>query len=281
MKADDFAFLCRLLYDRSGLVLGPDKVYLAESRLGSVMRKYGVDSLEAMVGRLRSGNEEALQTDVIDAMMTNESFFFRDVIPFDQFRQFVLPRLMPARAARKVIRIWSAACSTGQEPYSLAMMLKEDAAKYSGWKFEIFATDISAEALERAKSGLYTQFEVQRGLPIQLLVKYLKQEGDRWRIVPEIRAAVQFQSFNLLADPFGFGVFDVVFCRNVLLYFDNKTKSGVLGRIGKVLAGDGILYLGGAETVLGITDRFSPVRGYRGLYEIAGASSALRKAVGG
>lgn len=282
MKTDDFAYLCKLLFDRTGLVLGADKVYLAEGRLGPVSRKYNLSGLDALVARLRLGTDAALLNDVVDAMMTNESFFFRDIKPFDQFRDIVLPRLLQNRAARKQIRIWSAACSTGQEPYTLAMMLREMAAKLQGWRIDIVATDISSEALDRAKSGLYTQFEVQRGLPIQLLIKYFKQIGDRWQITPELRSAIDFRPFNLMQDPAILGVFDVVFCRNVLIYFNQQTKGEVLGRICRTMAPDGYLYLGGAETVLGVCDQFAPLAGQRGIYEIVPrAQPTLKKVAAG
>jgi chemotaxis protein methyltransferase CheR len=269
MKPEDFTYFCKLILDRTGLVLGADKTYLIESRLTPVMRKHNLPSIEGLATSLRQGKDAALLRDFTDALMTNESFFFRDTKPFDQFRDVVLPRLLTARASSKRIRIWSAACSTGQEPYSLAMILKEHAAKLAGWHIDIIGTDISHEVLQRAEAGVYTQFEVQRGLPIQLLVKYFKQDGDRWQIAPEIRSMVQYRSFNLLEDPAALGSFDVVFCRNVLIYFDQKAKTAILGRISQRLPADGFLYLGGAETVLGISDRFEPMAGQRGLYVIA------------
>jgi chemotaxis protein methyltransferase CheR len=268
VKPEDFNFFTKYIYDQTGLVLGPDKMYLIESRLSPLARKYGVPTIDALVGQLRTSKTADLQRDIVDAMMTNESFFFRDGKPFDQFRQLVLPGLLQSRAAKKSIRIWCAAASTGQEPYTLAMIVKEEAAKLAGWRVEIVGTDISHEALERAKSGVYTQFEVQRGLPIQLLVKYFKQQGDKWQIAPEIRSAVQYRSFNLLTDFASLGAFDVIFCRNVLIYFDQKTKGTILDRMARLLPADGLLYLGGAETVLGVTERFQPMPGQRGIYQV-------------
>jgi chemotaxis protein methyltransferase CheR len=174
--------------------------------------------------------------------------------------------LLKARAAKRHIRIWSAACSSGQEPYTLAMLLTEAQAQLAGWNIEILATDLSTDILDRAQSGLYTQFEVQRGLPIQLLVKYFKQEGDRWQISPAIRSMVRYRCFNLLDDPTSLGHFDVIFCRNVLIYFDQPTKSRVLDRLSRLMPPDGYLFLGGAETVLGITDRFQTLTDNRGIY---------------
>lgn len=274
MKPEDFSFFCKLIFDRTGLVLGNDKTYLIESRLTPVARKHGLAGLDPLAAALRQGRDPALLRDFTDALMTNESFFFRDGKPFEQFRQVVLPRLLASRGHQKHCRIWSAACSTGQEPYSLSMILKEEAAKLAGWKFEIVGTDISQEALTRARDGIYTQFEVQRGLPIQLLVKYFRQDGDKWQIAPEIRSMVQYREFNLLADLGTLGRFDVVFCRNVLIYFDQATKSSILERISRALAPDGLLYLGGAETVLGVSDRFEPLAGHRGIYAVTAAPTA-------
>ena len=268
MKPDDFAYFTKYIYDQTGLVLGPDKMYLIESRLAPLARKWNVATIDLLVGQLRSARDPALQRDVVDAMMTNESFFFRDGKPFDQFRQLILPALLQSRAAKKSFRIWCAAASTGQEPYTLAMILKEEAAKLAGWRVDIVGTDISHEALERAKAGIYTQFEVQRGLPITLLVKYFKQQGDKWGIAPEIRSAVQYRSFNLLSEFASLGSFDVIFCRNVLIYFDQKTKGQILDRMAKLMPTDGVLYLGGAETVLGVTERFQPMPGQRGIYQV-------------
>jgi len=276
VKPDDFAYFTKYIYDQTGLVLGPDKMYLIESRLAPLARKWNVATIDLLVAQLRSARDPALQRDVVDAMMTNESFFFRDGKPFDQFRQLILPALLQSRAAKKSFRIWCAAASTGQEPYTLAMILKEEAAKLAGWRVDIVGTDISHEALERAKAGIYTQFEVQRGLPITLLVKYFKQQGDKWGIAPEIRSAVQYRSFNLLSEFASLGSFDVIFCRNVLIYFDQKTKGQILDRMAKLMPSDGVLYLGGAETVLGVTERFQPMPGQRGIYQIVAPGGAAK-----
>ena len=267
MKTADFDFLADLLKKRSGLVVTPDKSYLLESRLMPIARKKQLKTLDELVHSLRTRGEASLIRDVVDAMTTNESLFFRDTKPFDQFRDVVLPTLMTSRASKRSIKIWSAACSSGQEPYSLLMLLAELGPKVAGWRVDIMATDISAEMLQRAKNGVYSQFEVQRGLPIQLLVKYFKQDGDRWQIDDKLRRQAMFREFNLLDHPRSLGTFDVVFCRNVLIYFDQPTKTQVLNNIADVMQPDGYLYLGGAETVIGITDRFAPVSGQRGLYQ--------------
>lgn len=275
MKVEDFEFLSRLLKERSGLVVTKDKVYLLETRLMPVARRSGLKDLDELVQKLRTGRDDKLLTDVTEAMTTNESLFFRDTRPFDIFRDNVLPGMMKARATQRKIRIWSAACSSGQEPYSLAILLKENQAKVTGWRFDIVATDLSKEIVAKAKAGLYTQFEVQRGLPIQLLVKYFKQTGDKWQIDAGLRSMVQYGEFNLLTHPRSLGQFDVVFCRNVLIYFDQPTKKKVLDGIADVMTKDGILYLGGAETVLGVTDRFKPVQGLRGVYQRTDGEAAI------
>jgi chemotaxis protein methyltransferase CheR len=272
----DYEFLRRLLKERSGLVLAPDKQYLVESRLLPVARKAGSTTLAELVQNLRGPHAEPLVAEVVEAMMTNETFFFRDKIPFEHFRDGIMPALLAARAAQRRIRIWCAAASTGQEPYSLAMALKEMGKSVAGWRIEIIATDLASEVLEKARAGIYSQFEVQRGLPIQLLIKYFRQIGDTWQVVPEIRAMVQFRPLNLLVDFTHLGLFDVIFCRNVLIYFDQPTKIGVLERLARVTEPDGFLALGAAETVIGLTDHFKPLTDRRGLYRPN--LDALRKA---
>jgi chemotaxis protein methyltransferase CheR len=262
----DYDFIRKLVRERSGLVLSADKQYLVESRLLPVARKAALVSLSDLVRRLKEPNAQALAVEVVEAMMTNESFFFRDKLPFEHFRETIIPSLIAARASQRRIRLWCAAASTGQEPYSLAMCLKEMARQLAGWRIDILATDISNEVLEKAKAGVYSQFEVQRGLPIQMLIKYFTQVGETWQIAPEIRAMVQFRPFNLLNDFAGLGMFDIVFCRNVLIYFDQPTKVGVLDRIARMVDRDGYLVLGAAETVVGLTDSFKPVPERRGLY---------------
>lgn len=266
MTPQDYAYLSKLLNERSGLQLAGDKQYLIESRLLPVARQNNCGSIGDLVAKLKSFAEEPLRQRVTEAMTINESFFFRDKTPFDRFQDTVLPLMQKTRGATKRMRIWCAAASTGQEPYSLAMMFKQAGDEFAGWKIEIVATDISSEVLEKAKSGLYTQFEVQRGLPIQLLLKYFKQDGDQWRISQELRDMVQYRKHNLLDDFSSLGMFDVIFCRNVLIYFDSKTKQDVLSRISRMLVKDGHLLLGAAETVVGFTNLFMPMPDKRGLY---------------
>lgn len=266
MTVTDFEFICQILRERSGLVLSNDKAYLLESRLLPVARKWKLATFDDLVRVVRTKMDEAVIKDVVEAMTTNESFFFRDTKPFDQFKALVLPAMLKNRASAKSIRIWSAACSSGQEAYSLAMILSEMSAQLAGWRIEIVGTDLSTEILGRAKEGMYSQFEVQRGLPITMLVKYFSQVGDRWQINAKIRSMVNYREFNLLHDPMTLGRFDVVFCRNVLIYFDQQTKGRVLNSVAKLMPEDGFLFLGGAETVLGITDKFQMVTGQRGVY---------------
>jgi chemotaxis protein methyltransferase CheR len=270
----DYDYIRRLVKDRSGLLLTADKQYLVESRLLPLARKAGYAGITELVQRLKEPKSEPLAVDVVEAMMTNESSFFRDRIPFEHFRKTIMPALLATRAARRCIRIWCAAASTGQEPYSLAMCLKEFNRSLAGWRVEILATDISTEVLEKAKAGIYSQFEVQRGLPIQLLVKYFAQVGETWQIAPELRAMVKFRPFNLLQDFTQLGRFDLVFCRNVLIYFDQETKVGVLERLARVIDRDGYLVLGAAETVVGLSDHFRPVADKRGLYAPNGSPRA-------
>lgn len=270
----DFEFLCAFLKARSGLSLTTDKRYLIESRLGSVCRQVGIDTLSQLVSHLKSGRRGDLETLVVEAMTTNETFFFRDKAPFDLFRDVLLPRFLSARASTRKLRIWCAAASTGQEPYSLAMLLDQASARTTGWHFEILATDISTEVLEKAKAGLYNQFEVQRGLPIQMLVKYFTRVGDQWQISPHIRAKVDYRPLNLIKSFSHLGSFDVIYCRNVLIYFDKATKTDVLQRLANAMAPDGALLLGAAETVIGLTDALSPDPINRGLYGKTGHPSA-------
>ena len=266
MTPIDYDFLRRCLKERSGLVLSADKQYLVESRLLPVARRAGVATLGELVGLLRADGDPALMTCVVEAMTTNETFFFRDKAPFEHFRTTIMPALIQARRPARSLRIWCAAASTGQEPYSLAMCLKEIERDLLGWRIELLATDLSGEVLEKARTGIYSQFEVQRGLPIALLVKYFARAGEFWQIAPELRAMVRYQQLNLLADFSQLGTFDVVFCRNVLIYFDAATKTDVLNRMARVTAPDGFLMLGAAETVVGLTDRFKTVADKRGLY---------------
>ena len=274
LTSGSFETLANLLKTRSGLVIGPDKIYLLETRLAGIMKREGLPDLNALAEKLRRPGSDAIARDLVEAMTTNESFFFRDDKPFDHFKNHALPRILAARPPGSTIRIWSAASSSGQEAYSLAMILLEQRHTTGTCKFEIVGTDIAREQLQRARTGTYTQFEVQRGLPVQLLMKHFKKDGSNWRINDPLRNMVQFKEFNLLGDLRPLGRFDVVFCRNVLIYFDQPTKAKVLDAAAAIMPPDGVLYLGGAETVLGITNRFAPLPGERGVYGLAGGITA-------
>ncbi|MBL4691730.1 MAG: protein-glutamate O-methyltransferase CheR [Magnetovibrio sp.] len=266
MNPADFEFISSLIMSRSGLVLTPDKAYLLESRLMPVARKHGLKGLEDLISTLRLRRDESLIVEVTEAMTTNESFFFRDTKPFNLLRDEVLPPIMEKRAANKRLRIWCAAASSGQEPYSIAIVLKELGTKLAGWNIEIVGTDISNDILRKAQKAQYSQFEVQRGMPIQLLLKYFDKVDENWIVKPEIKNMVQYKYWNLLEDPKPLGNFDIVFCRNVLIYFDAETKGKVLATVANMMPEDGKMFLGGAETVLGVSDKFKPVAGQRGVY---------------
>jgi chemotaxis protein methyltransferase CheR len=265
MTPEDIEHLASILKQRSGLILGTDKSYLIESRLAPVARREGFATVGALLTAIRTKRDEKLVYTITDAMTTNETFFFRDKTPFDQFKSDVLPALAKARINGD-LKIWCAAASTGQEPYSLAMLMEDMRHQYPRINLDIFATDISERCLEKAQAGLYTQFEVQRGLPIQMMVKYFEKIDEMWRISPKIRQAIRFKKLNLLDDLRSVGRQDVIYCRNVLIYFDLETKKRVLEQMATLLPDDGYLFLGAAETVLGITDAFKPMTGMRGLY---------------
>ena len=265
MTPEDIEHLAATLKTRSGLILGSDKTYLIESRLSPVARREGFANVSALLTALRTKRDEKLMAAVTDAMTTNETFFFRDKVPFDQFKSDVLPALAKSRLNGE-IKVWCAACSTGQEPYSLAMLMDEARIQYPRLNLDILATDISERCLEKAQAGLYTQFEVQRGLPITMMVKHFEKVDEMWRISPKLRSSIRFKKMNLLDDLRMVGRQDVIYCRNVLIYFDLETKKRVLEQMATLLPDDGYLLLGAAETVLGITDAFKPMPGMRGLY---------------
>lgn len=273
-----FQTLAGTLKTRSGLVIGQDKIYLLETRLGGILRREKLPDLNALADVLRRPGQDILVRDVVEAMTTNESFFFRDDKPFQHFRSVALPTLLAARPPGATLRVWSAASSSGQEAYSLAMILAECRAQLGERRCEIIGTDIARDQLTRAREGVYSQFEVQRGLPIQLLMRHFRKEETNWRLSDAIRQMVQFREWNLLSELRPLGRFDIVFCRNVLIYFDQPTKARVLEAIAGLMPPDGVLYLGGAETVLGITPRFVPMPGERGVYALAGAPAPARVA---
>jgi chemotaxis protein methyltransferase CheR len=253
-----FARLRRLLASVSGISLDDDKLYLAESRLAPLMLKNGAVDLAELMRRIERNEDETLLQAVIDAMTTNETFFFRDRTPFELFQREMLPALMAARSGARRLRIWSAACSTGQEPYSLAIALEEQTSSRS-WSIEILATDICETALETARRGVYSQFEAQRGLSTARMLGYFAQVDGGWQANERLRSRVAFRKLNLLSDFRDEGPFDVIFCRNVLIYFEPQVKRDVLARLSGVLADDGYLVLGAAETVGDADRHFEPV----------------------
>jgi chemotaxis protein methyltransferase CheR len=269
MKDADFSFLRTFLQQKAGIALGSDKLYLADSRLSILCRRRGEGSIDALMQHLRQGRDPELETAVVDAMTTNETLFFRDQTPFTLFRDILLPEKLAANRAQRSLRIWCAAVSSGQEAYSLAMILTEMAEKLAGWRIELLGTDISGEIIAKARTGAYSQFEVQRGLPIQMLLKHFTQQGDKWQVSNELRAMVQFRQHNLLEASEAFGRFDIIFCRNVLIYFDLPTRARVLAKLAQHIAADGVLILGAAETVLGLDSPFVPDRETRGLFRRA------------
>lgn len=259
MMAHEFALVRRILKEHSGLNLGEDKQDLLEGKLRPLLREFGAPTLSHLVLAMMKPDAQHLRSRVAQAVTVQESYFFRDKVPFHYFIDVMMPKLMAKREDTRRIRVWCAAAATGQEPYSLAMELAERDSKLVGWTVEIVAADFVEDALERARKGLYSQFEVQRGLPVSLLVKYFNKIGNAWEIGSEIRRRVDFRAHNLLDDCQALGVFDVIFCRNVLIYFDDATKRAILARLAARLAPDGYLVLGAAETTTGLSDEFMAV----------------------
>ena len=245
--------LADLVHRRSGVVLGPDKLYLMETRLGALLLRDGIPDLEALASRLTNERNEALEQDVVEAMTTHETLFFRDGRPFEHLRSTGLPALLRNRPPGSRLRIWSAAAATGQEAYSLAMTVAEEGIPLRH-KVEILGTDLARGPIARARVGSYTQYEVQRGLSILRLVQHFSRKGEDWVVSPSLRALCSFREWNLLDDMTPLGKFDIVFCRNVLFYFDLPTKAKVLAAIRRQMAEDGLLYLGAAETTMGLDD---------------------------
>jgi len=279
MTEDDLSFLARLVRRRSGLVLPTNKMRFVAGQLSPVMRRFGFRTVDGLIAELRHGRD-TLARAVTEAMTTNESSFFRDKSAFEHFRDLILPRLLEERAQTKRLRIWCAACAAGQEPYSVAMLLDDAKLVSKGWNIDLIATDLSAEMIARGEEGLYTHFEVQRGLAIRRLVAHFSQEGGSWRIHENLRRMVTFRQFNLL-DSYGWlDDLDVVFCRNVLMYFERKTKIDVLDKIVDVLTPDGALMLGHAESVRGLSDVFVPVEHAPGIF-VKGKAAAQRFAAAG
>ncbi len=255
ISSADFIALQKLLQERSGMALTSDKLYLVASRLSPVAQKLGLRSVIELMAALRQNPREAMVNAVVEAMVTHESLFFRDDRPFTHLEQTVIPALIAARAGRRPIRIWSAACSSGQEAYSIAMLIAE---RFPSWTWEIVGTDISAPIVTKASAGIFSAFEVKRGLSPERVARHFRRIDDQSYIVSDsIRRMVRFDTHNLLESALRLGAFDVIFCRNVLIYFDNPTKGRVLDLLARQLSPDGALFLGSADTVIGVTNRFT------------------------
>jgi chemotaxis protein methyltransferase CheR len=272
MTREDFSFLAEFFKLRSGLSFDESKTELIESRLKPLAERRGLATISALINELKAGNE-ALARAVGEAMTIRDTSFFRDGAAFDAFRDQIVPALMRDRMAQRRLRLWCAAAATGQEPYSLAIVL-DGLPQLAGWNVEIVATDASTEAIARASAGVYSHAQVQRGLPVPLLARYFRQDGDSWRVAQALRNRVRFGVFNLLdafadAEPF-----DVIFCRNVLIYFDQGTKTDILARLREVLAPGGYLVLGAGETVLGLNSSFAARSDCPGIYVKAARAQA-------
>ena len=266
IRSDDFQFLATLLKQHSGIVITEEKAYSVEARLQVLARKYGMNGVDEICQRLRGQGDNILKEDVVEMMTINETYFFRDHTPFSQFRDFIVPELIKHNGSKKHLRIWSAGSSSGQEAYSLAIVLQELAAPLSDWQIEIIGTDLSHEMTARAKQGIYSQFEIQRGLPAAIMLKYFTQQDGKWQVNENIRQMVKFSQHNLLSHFSELGLFDVILCRNVLTYFDQATKNRVLSGISRQLNNHGFLVIGAAETLLGLSTRFKTVPHQRGIY---------------
>jgi chemotaxis protein methyltransferase CheR len=258
ITTSDFDYIRAFVRERSAIVLEPGKEYLVESRLKPLARELGVATIDELVAQMRTGRVD-LERAVVEAMTTNETSWFRDHHPFEMLKAHVLPELIAARRARRELHIWSAACSTGQEPYSLVMLLRDSFPELGGWDVRILATDLSTEVLERAREGKYAQLEANRGLPAPMLVKWFERAGMGWQVTPAIRDAVEFRQLNLVHPWPAIGTFDLVLLRNVLIYFDLETKRDVLERVHGALSPDGFLLLGAAETTINAHDGFERV----------------------
>jgi chemotaxis protein methyltransferase CheR len=260
------SYLQGLVYRRSGIVLEDGKDYLVDSRLSPLARCEGVESVDELVEKLRRDRSGELAQRVVEAMTTNETLFFRDAHPFDALKTHFVPELLKARASERSLRIWSAAAATGQEPYSIAMTLLEGFPELASWDVSILATDLNEAVLERARRARYRALEVSRGLPANYLVKYFARADGDWELSPNVRDMVTFRHLNLIEPWFEIAPCDLVFMRNVLIYFDTNTKTGVLKRVHQVLRPDGFLVLGGAETTTNLDDAYVPVRVGAGVY---------------
>lgn len=274
----EYEFVRELVRSRSGIVLEAGKEYLIDSRLSILAKSEGIADLKQLVERMRTGSSAlTLQRRVIEAMTTNETSFFRDIHPFEALRQTVIPELLTRRSAQRTLNIWCAAASSGQEPYTVAMLLRESFpqlfAQPQPWKVKFVATDISSEMIRRCREGIFSQLEINRGLPSNLMVKYFKKNGMVWQIDESLRNMIEFRELNLCDDHTEFRDLDIVFMRNVLIYFSLETKRQILARVRKQMRPDGYLLLGGAETTLNIDENYDRLQIQRsGIYRIKSAA---------
>lgn len=271
MTPQDFDAIRRLLRERTAVVLDADKGYLVETRLAPIVRRRNLRTIGDLVGQLRDPSGSGLDREIVEALLTSESSFFRDHHPFEALRNVVLPDLFRRRAGERRLTVWCAASATGQEPYSVAMLLREAFPDLAAWKILLLASDLSRQVLERARAGRYNQIEVNRGLPARLLVKYFEQHGAEWQLRPDVRAMVEFWEINLAQAWPALPRMDLVLMRNVMIYFDVPTKQDILARLARVLRPDGYLLLGGAETTLNLSDSYRRVEPFQsGFYQLAG-----------
>lgn len=268
-EARSYNSLSALLEKRTGQTLMANRHWRIDMALKPLMRKNSIPDLETLVSLIEIDADPKLTSECVEAMINNETCFFRDQANFALLTGPVLDSIRETRAKNKRIRIWSAACSTGQEPYSLAMAIAENAEKWRGWQVQIMATDVSGTALAQARAGKYSQFEIQRGLPVMLMVKHFEQKGEEWFAKEHLRRMVTFAEHNMLESPRHLGAFDVILCRNMLMYLSDDKRSKVLDTMAPVLAVDGILMLGAAETVIGQTQKLRSSQEFRGFYESA------------
>ena len=272
--------LAGLLEARTGQQLTMSRRWRIETALSSLLRERGISNLDELITILVMGKEPSLSQQVVEALLNNETYFFRDRAPFDLLARHALPELAQRRAKSKRLRIWSAGCSTGQEVYSLAMLFAEAPEQWLGWTIDILGTDVSTQCIERARTGTYSQFEVQRGLGITQMIKWFEECGDGWRAVEVLRKPVRYQVHNLLEPPPHPGGFDIVLCRNVMLYLSPDKKTLAFERLAASLADDGWLMLGAGETVIGQTSKLGADINARGLYRLTGDGSRIEKRAG-
>jgi chemotaxis protein methyltransferase CheR len=267
LSPTDFADIANLVLERSAIVLESSKAYLIESRLAPVARRNQFASIAELAEAMRRTNSHKLQAEIVDAMTTNETSFFRDIHPFELLKKQILPELVARRAHEKRLTVWSNACSSGQEIYSIAMLIREHFPALDGWNIRLWGTDLSSEILERARAGVFNQTEVNRGLPIPLLTKYFRRDGIHWVISSDIRSMVRFEPVNLIESwPSVLTAVDIVFLRNVLIYFSTDTKRKILCKVRQCISDDGVLFLGGSETIMRLTDAFEQIQVSRSIY---------------